>query len=409
LAPPTTTAPPKPTAPRTPPPTALQSSLGKLFGKAGPNSGGEVYDLSTGKTLFALRAGVMRPPASVEKLYTTVALLRDLGPNAAFQTTLLGAGHLGRGGVWHGDLYLKGGGDPTFGDDRFNLVWNHGYGPSSTQLVGQLRTRGITRVTGHVIADESLFDSARGGPSTNYAPDIGDYGGQLSALTYDHGSTNGPGTVGGKLSPAVFAVKELVLTMRAQHIRAKAAPATGVTPAGAQQLAAVTSPPVSTLIGLMDVSSDDLFADLLTKQLGVRFGGGAGTISAGANVIAAAVATYGLHPAVIDGSGLSRDDSSAPAHVVGLLRRIWRTPIGNELSSALPVVGVSGTVAGVGVHTPAQGRCIAKTGTLAGVTNLAGYCTNRTRHVLAFALFVDGPPNSSAMKMLGQMVGAIAR
>ena len=215
--------------------------------------------------------------------------------------------------------------------------------------------------------------------------------------------------MGGPLSPAVFAAKEFVLTMRAQHIRAKAATATGVTPAGAQELAAVTSPPVSTLLGLMDVSSDDLFADLLTKQLGVRFGGGAGTISAGAKVIASAVATFGLHPTIVDGSGLSRLDSSAPAHVVGLLRRIWRTPIGNGLSTALPVVGVSGTVQGVGVHTPAQGRCIAKTGTLSGVTNLAGYCTNRAAHVLAFALFIDGPPNSTAMKMLGQMAGAIAR
>jgi D-alanyl-D-alanine carboxypeptidase/D-alanyl-D-alanine-endopeptidase (penicillin-binding protein 4) len=132
-------------------------------------------------------------------------------------------------------------------------------------------------------------------------------------------------------------------------------------------------------------------------------------VQAGTQVIASAIASYGLHPAIVDGSGLSRADSTSPAQVVSLLREIWRTPIGNGLSTALPVVGISGTVQGVGLHTPAQGRCIAKTGTLAGVTNLAGYCTNRARHVLAFALFIDGPPNSAAMKMLGQMAGAIAR
>jgi D-alanyl-D-alanine carboxypeptidase/D-alanyl-D-alanine-endopeptidase (penicillin-binding protein 4) len=161
-------------------------------------------------------------------------------------------------------------------------------------------------------------------------------------------------------------------------------------------------------VNLMDVPSDDLFAEMLTKQLGVRFAGGAGTITAGAKVIASVLASYALHPTIVDGSGLSRSDSTSPAEIVSLLRQIWRQPIGNELAAALPVVGVNGTVQRIGVHTPAQGRCSAKTGTLNGVTNLAGYCTNRARHVVAFALFIDGPPNSTAMKALGQMVGAIA-
>lgn len=388
---------------RTPPLSALQVSLGRLFGQTSPTSGGEVYDLTARATLFTLRAGIGRPPASVEKLYTSLTALRDFGPNATFQTRVLGAGHLGPHGVWFGDLYLKGGGDPTFGDGTFNQVWNHGFGPTPLELVGQLKARGITSVTGKVIGDESLFDSARGGPATGYAPDVGDFGGQLSALTYDHGATQGA------LTPPEFAAKELVLTMRAQHIKAQADTATGVTPPGAQTLATVSSPLLSTLLSLMDVPSDDLFAEILTKQLGVRFGGGAGQISAGAKVISSVLTTYGLHPTVVDGSGLSRSDKSSPGEVVSLLRQIWRTPIGDELSAALPVVGVSGTVQTIGVHTPAQGRCIAKTGTLNGVTNLAGYCTNGAKHVLAFALLVDGPPNWVAEKTLSQMVGAIAR
>ena len=44
-------------------------------------------------------------------------------------------------------------------------------------------------MTGQLIGDESLFDSRRGGPPTGFAPDIPDFGGQLSALTYDHGAT----------------------------------------------------------------------------------------------------------------------------------------------------------------------------------------------------------------------------
>jgi D-alanyl-D-alanine carboxypeptidase/D-alanyl-D-alanine-endopeptidase (penicillin-binding protein 4) len=331
-----------------------------------------------------------------------VAALTDLGAGTTFQTAILGAGALGARGVWHGDLYLRGGGDPTFGDGTFNQFWNRGYGPTAVELVAQLKAHGITRVTGQVIGDESLFDSARGGPASNYAPDIGDFGGQLSALTYDHGATSG------RLSPPAFAVKELVLTMRAAHIRARGSTGTGVAPHGLPQLAVVSSPPLSTLLNLMDVPSDDLFAEMLTKQLGVRVGGGAGTIAAGAKVIASVIASYGLHPTIVDGSGLSRADSTSPAEVVSLLRQIWHSPIGNGLAAALPVVGVNGTVRAIGVRTPAQGRCIAKTGTLNDVTNLAGYCTNGARHVLAFALFVDGPPNFKATKTLAQMVGAIA-
>jgi D-alanyl-D-alanine carboxypeptidase len=51
---------------------------------------------------------------------------------------------------------------------------------------------------------------------------------------------------------------------------------------------------------------------------------------------------------------------------------------------------------------------MAKTGTLNFVTNLAGYCNAHGGHELAFALFIDGPSNADAMKLLGRMVGAIA-
>ena len=82
---------------------------------AGPNSGAMVYDVTANHPLLSVRASIKRAPASLEKLYTSVALLDRLGANARLQTKLLGTGHL-QAGVWHGDLYLRGGGDPTFGD-----------------------------------------------------------------------------------------------------------------------------------------------------------------------------------------------------------------------------------------------------------------------------------------------------
>ena len=376
--------------------------MSRLFRKAGRQSGALVYDLTAHRPLFALREGTGRPPASVEKLYTTLALLRMLGPGARLHTVVLGHGHLGRHGVWHGSLYLRGAGDPTFGDGAFNRVWEEGYGPTATQLVAQLREAGIRRVTGRLVGDASLFDSHRGGPSTNFAPDIPDFGGQLSALTYDHGATLGT------LSPGAFAAHELALALRAAHVRVKAARDTGVTPRRARTLAVVSSPPLSVLLRLMDVRSDDLFAELLTEQLGSRFGTG-GSIAAGARVIGSAITSYGVHPRIVDGSGLSRADRSSPGQVVSLLRAAWQTPEGDVLSASLPVVGVEGTVERIGMHTPAQGSCIAKTGTLNGVTNLAGYCHRPGHHRLAFALMIDGPSNTEALELMSRMVGAIAK
>jgi len=380
----------------------LAAVLGKGLARAGPQSGAVVYDLGARQTLFARRAGVMRPPASVEKLYTTVALLRVLGPAARLRTAVLGRGHQ-RGTVWHGDLYLRGGGDPTFGDAGFVRTWDRGQGATVQTLVTQLAARGIHRVTGHVYGDESLFDARRGGLLTHYAMDTPDFGGQLSALVFNHGSALR------RLGPARFAVKQFVLDLRAAGVTTHAAPRLAVAPPGAAPLASVSSPPLSAMTRLMDVPSDDLFAELFTKQLGVLFGSG-GTIAGGAQVIRGTIsAAFGLHPVILDGSGLSRDDRSSPTEIVDLLRDVWRTPVGRGLAASLPTVGVEGTVQYLGLKSAARGRCIAKTGTLNGVTNLAGYCRTRAGRDVAFALMVDGPSNAAAIGLESRMIGAIAR
>jgi D-alanyl-D-alanine carboxypeptidase/D-alanyl-D-alanine-endopeptidase (penicillin-binding protein 4) len=391
-----------PRAPAVPPALLkLRRMIDAALRSAGPQSGVLVYDLAADRQLFAARAEVMRPPASVEKLYTTVALLTALNPDTTFETDVLGAGHLGPGGVWSGDLYLRGGGDPTFGDETFNRIWEEGYGPTAVALVEQLAGAGIRSVSGHVFGDESLFDSLRGGPATGYAPDIPDFGGELAALTYDHGSS------APRLSPAAFAARQLARTLRANHIHALASRVTASTPPHARRLASVQSPRLSVLLRLMDTRSDDLFAEMLTKQLGVRFGNG-GSIQSGAKVISSTVSTYGVSPQIIDGSGLSRSDRTSPQQVVQVLKAVWGTWIAQALNGDLPVVGVSGTTRRIAVGTPAQGRCTAKTGTLNYVTNLAGYCHARRGHQLAFAVFVDGPTNADALKLLSRMLGAIA-
>ncbi len=189
-----------------------------------------------------------------------------------------------------------------------------------------------------MIGDAALFDELRGGPATGYGPDIPDFGGQLSALTYDHGSTFK------KLNPGAFAAKELVLTMHGAGIGARPLNRTLPAPAGAQELASVQSPPLSVMLKLMDVPSDDFFAEMLTKQLGVRFGERRehqrrreGDLAGDRLVRRAPVDRRRLGP-------VARRIAPRPIRSSTLLRTMWNTPIGRVLSNSLPVVGVNGTV-----------------------------------------------------------------
>lgn len=388
---------------RTPAALRLQRRIERALRGAGPRLGLLVQDVTGGPPLAARHAAVARPPASVEKLYTTVAAFDLLGRDARFDTTVLGQGRLGSGGVWHGNLYLRGGGDPTLGDGGWNQTYEDGRGPTALELATQLHHAGIELVTGHIFADDSLFDTDPGGPATGGHPDIPDYGGEMSALVYDHGMSTAT------MSPAVFTAHELALTLRGLGVRASAASRTRATPRGAVQLARVKSPPLSVLARLMDVPSDDLIADMLTKQLGARFLG-RGTLAAGARVLTRTIAVrFGLHPTIHDGSGLDAADGTTPAQIVRLLRDVWGKPTGRLLYAALPVVGRQGTVAGIGAGSPAAGRCVAKTGTLDTVTNLAGYCHARDGRTLAFAVMIVGPTNYQAVPMLSRVVAAIAR
>jgi serine-type D-Ala-D-Ala carboxypeptidase/endopeptidase (penicillin-binding protein 4) len=225
----------------------------------------------------------------------------------------------------------------------------------------------------------------------------------MSALVYDHGMS------ARRMSPAVFAAHELALTMRLSGMRVRASPQTRRTPVAATQLARVESPPLSKLLRLMDVPSDDLIADMLVKQMGAQLFG-AGSLTAGAIEVSQSIASsYGLKPVILDGSGLDHADRSSPDDIVSLLRQLWQTPTGNLLHASLPIVGEQGTVENIGLRSPAKGRCVAKTGTLDNVTNLAGYCDTVSGSTVVFALMIDGPSNYAAIPALSRVVASIAR
>ncbi|HKH79093.1 MAG TPA: D-alanyl-D-alanine carboxypeptidase, partial [Solirubrobacteraceae bacterium] len=78
----------------------LRSDLGRQLALAGPADGAYVYDITAHQPLFSERATSLRPPASVEKLYTATTALTRMGASARLSTTVYGVGRLGPGGVW---------------------------------------------------------------------------------------------------------------------------------------------------------------------------------------------------------------------------------------------------------------------------------------------------------------------
>jgi D-alanyl-D-alanine carboxypeptidase/D-alanyl-D-alanine-endopeptidase (penicillin-binding protein 4) len=383
----------------------LQSDLRQQLALAGPSDGAYVYDLTAGQALFSERATALRPPASVEKLYTATAALAQLGASARLATTVLGVGQLAPGGVWEGSLYLRGGGDPTFGTTSFIHSYYGGVGANVSTLVGQLvRVDGIHQVTGSIDGDESYFDSLRGEPSSGYAPDPF-LEGTLSGLAFNRGAS---GAERGAHAPAAYAARQLRAALSADGVRIGASSGAASTPAGAVQLAQVASPTIAQLLGLMLPPSDNFFAETLVKDLGARFAG-AGTTAAGASVVAGTVATLlGIHPQVVDGSGLSPADRTSPYQVADLLVRLAPTPIGAVLREHLAVAGRTGTLRLRMRNTGAADRCQGKTGTLTGVSNLVGYCQAADGHQLAFAIFTDGVSTESAHVFQDHMAITIA-
>jgi D-alanyl-D-alanine carboxypeptidase/D-alanyl-D-alanine-endopeptidase (penicillin-binding protein 4) len=385
--------------------STVSRALSKGMKLAGRSSGAYVVDLNSGQVLFASAASKPRLPASVQKLYTTSTALLRFGPNANLLTSVYGVGQLAADGAWHGNLYLRGGGDPTFGSASYDK-FAYGTGATMQRLVTDLlRASAIRSVHGAIVGDESYFDSRRGTPATGYS-DNSLVEGQLSALSYDRGFVDQAGT-GFQRRPALFATDAFAAALRAARVKVPASTRiyTGSIPPGAKLLTVVHSPRIATLLKLTNAPSDNYFAEMLLKGLGARFAH-SGTTASGVGVVKAQIATsFGIHPAFDDGSGLSYNDHSSPLEVELLLAKMASNP---DFVSSLAVAGETGTLAGEMNGTVAQGKCRGKTGTLAAVSNLVGYCTARDGHTLAFAFLMNSIDPGAAHPIQDAMAEALA-
>ena len=332
-------------------------------------------DLATGQTLFTRNADRSLAPASNEKLTVTYAALVELGTSYRFRTALLGVGSQDEN-VWHGDVFLKGFGDPTLTS------------PELEGLAAQLKELGITRIDGRVLADESWFDAQRTAPGWKAAFFINESP-PLSALVVDRGRYDGHTA----RQPALAAAGQLRRLLLRHGITAGAV-AVGRAPAGAYGLAQVESEPLPDVLKEMDRDSDNFMAELILKELGAE-AGEAGTTAEGARIVLRDLADAGVPLAgvrMFDGSGLSLDDRLTARALAALLVVAWNdVDLRNVFWSALPVAGINGTLEDRMQRAPARGAVRAKTGTTNRASALSGYV--RDRYV--FAVMQNGWPVST--------------
>jgi serine-type D-Ala-D-Ala carboxypeptidase/endopeptidase (penicillin-binding protein 4) len=139
---------------------ALRSAIAGQMAKGTRTQGAFVVDLSDGHVVFADHAGKSLPTASLMKLYTTSTALMRVGTHTRLSTRVFATGTR-RGGTLTGNLYLRGGGDFTFGNASFNRR-AYGGGGTVQALAKTIRDAGITRIQGSVFGDASLFSDGTG-------------------------------------------------------------------------------------------------------------------------------------------------------------------------------------------------------------------------------------------------------
>jgi D-alanyl-D-alanine carboxypeptidase/D-alanyl-D-alanine-endopeptidase (penicillin-binding protein 4) len=356
---------------------------------AASSSGAVAVDLASGEIVYALNPDRSFVPASNEKLPVTYAALVELGPAYRFRTAVVGTGERA-GATWDGDLYLRGGGDPTL-----KLL-------DLRRLVAQLRTAGIRRISGNVLADESFFDTVRTAPGWK-ASFYMDESPPLSALVVNRGDYRGTRTP----DPAGAAAASFVRILQERGIRVAGESAWGAAPADAFPLAEVESAPLTEVLRFMDRESDNFTAELVLKTLGAEIAG-RGTTAAGAGIVTAALRGTGVPLAgvrIVDGSGLSRLDRLTPRAIAAILTRAWAdAELRAVLWDSLPVAGQNGTLERRLDRRPTFGAVRAKTGTTSIASALSGFVRNR----FAFAVVQNGHPISTTWARRAQDRFAVA-
>ena len=364
-----------------------------------------VFNLKSRKNVCALNSQARRSLASNTKLFTTATALARLG-DKRFATRVFAAGNV-TNGTLKGNLYLKGGGDPSFGPQAFLNAYLAGEGSSVERLAAQIKANGIKRVTGRIFADDTVFDRLRGVADSGYgtSPWIG----PLSGLSFNAGYTSSSLSRFSS-NPPRLAARTLARALRARGVNVKVDVGVRQTPARWMKqkslVARQISPGMPWMARVTNLNSVNFWAEMLLKNLGAVIRKN-GTTRQGVVVVRRTMKSLGVNVWPIDGSGLTYGNRSTAHDVVKLLMKARTKPWARDFLLSLPTAGVDGTLASRMRGSAAERRCHAKTGTLTGVTALSGYCFNASGRQFAFSILMNDVNNLTAARAAQDRIAAL--
>ncbi len=332
-----------------------------------------VYDLTADSAVYAYGERQTLRPASTMKLLTAITALDKLGGAYLYKTQLRYTGEvIDSLRTLQGDIYIIGGMDPMLSNDDLR------------SFASAIKEMGIDTLRGNVYADRSMKDADLLGEGWCWDDD------------------NPP------LSPLVFGRKDNAIDRFMQLLTAAGVYVTGeqgekkCPTTGSNELEA-RSHSISQILFRMMKDSDNLYAESMLYQIGLTQGRPSTARKARA-VMETLMRKMGLASRphrFADGSGLSLYNYVSAEIEVAFLRYAWQNAdIWAYLYDALPIAGVDGTLEKRMRGTAAAHNVHAKTGTLAGVSSLAGYCTAANGHELCFAIINQNCMKANAAKAL---------
>jgi D-alanyl-D-alanine carboxypeptidase/D-alanyl-D-alanine-endopeptidase (penicillin-binding protein 4) len=397
----------------------------------------KIVSLKSGATIYETNPSLLLPPASLQKLFTAAASLSLLGSDHTIETSISLSPD-------HKTIYLKGCGDPllktadlaTMVKDiaaklpvprQFNMVgdsgcfdelyWGSGWmwddEPSPEAMyISPLSVNGnsvsVTVTPGQEPLSSVVVVTE---PSTSYlrienSAKTGTPGGACAVrVTRPPGDRDNIIQVAGSLAPDCPAVNNRVTLWRPElytvilltelldkaGVKAES-PSIGAAPADVEKLTVIRHT-LQEIVTEMLKTSDNLSAENLLKYLAHAQTGQKGSADKGTELVKEYlrqnnIATDKL--LFVDGSGVSRYNLASADAVTRLLVSAYKDQsISPVFVNALPVAGIDGTLAGRMKGTPAEGRVKAKTGTMSGLSALAGYTTTVEGEPLAFAMIMQ--------------------
>lgn len=383
---------------------ALAARLDPLLNSSvlGPRRAASVVDVETGEQLYSRNADEALTPASTTKIATAAAALSAVGPDHRIETrTVLDPDSA--------EVVLVGGGDPTLTAHKDT----DGYASLRSladETAAALDKRHLNEIT--LAYDTSLYE----GPEQHTIGVNGNLA-LVVPLMVDEARLDGSssGSADRAPNPAADAAAEFADLLEDRGVKVKTEGST-TTGKNARELAAVSSPPLSTLVERMLTNSDNDIAEALARQVALATGeqpsfeGGAAAIRKELKKLE--VPLQGVEFA--DGSGLSRGNALTPALLTALLAES-ASPAHPELRpvlTGLPVAGFTGTLRGrYPSDATGTGVVRAKTGTLSNVNTLAGTVVDADGRLLAFAFLATETPlenTDPAKKLLTDATSSLA-